>query len=181
MRTVGDPETEAQQLLDAVWRYLSLPVDPIYIAQRLGIKVFTAGLSDGVASLIRNRPGYDPEIYLNAVDSYNRQRWNAGRELGHYIHRLPDIQAVWEYVSGRHSLTTSGNTAESYANAFAGYLLMPSSELKLGRSRARSLLTLANAFRVPVEVMRFRLTALAPSPTPCIAPCAGGALATARP
>jgi hypothetical protein len=157
MKRVDDAEVEAQKLLDVTWRWRQPPIDPIYIARQLGFKVFTAGLSTGVASLIRNRPGYDPDIYLNTIDSYNRQRWSAARELGFYIHRLADAQTDWAHLSARDVLTTPGNVDEVYASVFAAHLLMPTSALEC--LRGLSLLALAETFRVPVEIIHFRLTA----------------------
>ncbi len=52
-----------------------LPVDPFMIAQRLGIKAYTANLDERVSGMLVKRPGEDPEIYVNDSDSPNRQRF----------------------------------------------------------------------------------------------------------
>src|SRR5581483_6981448 len=86
------PEQDAAELLHATWigedGTIVIPVDPFYIAKRLGIQVFTASLDQGVSGLLRKEAGYDdPRIYVNSSDSRNRQRFTCAHELGHYIRR----------------------------------------------------------------------------------------------
>ena len=82
-----DPERDAREILETVWDS-TLPVDPIYIARSLGVKVYNAPLSSGVSGMLEKTAAYaDPEITLNMSDSRNRRRFTCAHELGHYVMR----------------------------------------------------------------------------------------------
>jgi predicted transcriptional regulator len=157
-----DPEREAQQLLSTAWDGRPLPVDPIQIAQQLGIKVSTAGLDEGVAGMLRKRPGFDPEIFINGHDSLNRQRFTVAHELGHYVKRIAAREDEWEHVDYRDTLASAGTDPdEVFANRFAAGLLMPKAEIeRLKRDHGYGPATLALEFGVSAEAMSFRLTNL---------------------
>ncbi|HST33204.1 MAG TPA: ImmA/IrrE family metallo-endopeptidase [Solirubrobacteraceae bacterium] len=156
------PEREAQQLLSTVWGGRPLPVDPIQIAQQLGIEVFTAGLDEGVAGMLIMRRGRDPKIYINGRDSLNRQRFTAAHELGHYVKHVAEDD--WEHVDYRDALASQGtNLDEVFANKFAANLLMPKDEverLKKRHGEGASAAALAYEFGVSVDAMNFRLVNL---------------------
>jgi Zn-dependent peptidase ImmA (M78 family) len=160
--TTLDPEREAQQILSNAWDGRPLPVDPIQIAQQLGIKVYTAGLDEGVAGMLRKRPGLDPEIFLNGRDSLNRQRFTAAHELGHYVKHVAAGEDDWEHVDRRDALASEGTDPdEVFANKFAAGLLMPKAEIeRLKREHGYGPATLALEFGVSEEAMNFRLTNL---------------------
>lgn len=158
-----DPERDAQELLNTVW--LSdhgprLPIDPIYIARRLGILVYVTQLDPGVSGMLIKGAGYDdPEIHLNGADSRNRQRFTCAHELGHYVKRTAagDDGEVWDYVDHRDALTSQGKDPdEIYANRFAANLLMPRDLVKELAERAGRA-TLAAQFGVSSDAMSFRL------------------------
>jgi Zn-dependent peptidase ImmA (M78 family) len=157
-----NPEREAQQLLDTAWQGRSVPVDPIQIAQQLGIKVFTAGLDEGIAGMLRKRAGHDPEIFINSADSLNRQRFTAAHELGHYIQHVATGEAEWEHVDYRGALAAEGTDPdEIFANQFAAGLLMPRAEIeRLRREQGYGPAPLAVEFGVSEEAMNFRLANL---------------------
>lgn len=126
-----NPETDAREILSTVWApgvapgEVPLPVDPFSIAQRLGIKAFSAGLDQGVSGVLVKRRGEDPEIYVHASDSLNRQRFTCAHELGHYVKRSAMGDEEWEYVEHRALLASQGTDPEEvYANKFAAGLLM---------------------------------------------------------
>jgi Zn-dependent peptidase ImmA (M78 family) len=160
-----DAEQDAQQILEKVWivgprEYVHLPVDPFYIAQQLGIRVFTdARLENDVSGMLVKRPGYDdPEIVLNAHDSRNRQRFTCAHELGHYNKRTQDGDlGEWNFVDRRDALAATGkNPDEIYANQFAAALLMPAPLVKK-RAKTNEISTLAFEFGVSADAMTFRL------------------------
>jgi Zn-dependent peptidase ImmA (M78 family) len=157
-----DPELEAEQLLSTVWSGRSLPVDPIQIAQKLGIKVFTAGLDEGVAGMLVKRPGRDPEIYINGKDSLSRQRFTAAHELWHYVKHIATGEDDWEHVDYRDALTSKGTDPdEIFANQFAASLLMPKDEIqRLKNEHGYGTPTLAYEFGVSEDAMNFRLVNL---------------------
>jgi Zn-dependent peptidase ImmA (M78 family) len=160
-----DPESDARQLLFAVWTSdegsIQLPVDPFVIAQKLGIKAYAAGLDEGISGMLVKRAGEDPEIYVHASDSTNRRRFTCAHELGHYYKRSATGDTAWEYVEHRDLLTSAGNDPEEiYANKFAASLLMPSEEIKRRFDEGCAVPTLAYEFGVSEDAMRFRLVNL---------------------
>lgn len=160
----GNPVRDAEQLLKRIWSFGAeeppIPVDPVYIAQQLGIEVFGTNLDPGVAGLLVKRVGEDPEIHLNASDSRNRQRFTCAHELGHYIDRAGTDDESWEFVDRRDALASTGRSRrEVYANGFAANLLMPAALVRRMR-RTYDPAVLAYEFGVSIEAMNNRLSAL---------------------
>jgi Zn-dependent peptidase ImmA (M78 family) len=161
-----DPESNARQLLETVWAPgrdgadVPLPVDPFQIAQRLGVKSYSAALDEGISGMLIKRAGEDPEIYVHASDSQNRQRFTCAHELGHYVKRSGTGDTEWEYVEHRDLLTSQGSDPEEiFANRFAASLLMPREAVErlhadLGQA------ALAYKFGVSADAMHYRLVNL---------------------
>lgn len=159
-----NPETDAQTLLRAAWEQegaVSLPVDPFKIAQKLGLKAFSAALDEGVSGMLIKRSGQDAEIYVHAGDSSNRQRFTCAHELGHYVKRSATGDDAWEYVEHRNLLSSAGTDSEEvYANKFAAALLMPRSEVMSRFTQGGTAASLAAEFGVSADAMHFRLVNL---------------------
>src|SRR6202012_5413305 len=75
-RSEMEPGRDAWELLRRTWMtkgpaVITLPVDPIELAQKSGIKVLLDDeLAPEVAGILRKEPGFrDPTILLNAVDT----------------------------------------------------------------------------------------------------------------
>ena len=120
MSAKSDAARDAARVLDQVWSStfgVDVPVDPVSIAASLGVKVFTAKLDSNLAGLLIKRPGQDAEVYLNAADSENRQRFTCAHEIGHYIQRSTGNDADdWEFVDRRDELSTQGtDLGDTYA------------------------------------------------------------------
>jgi Zn-dependent peptidase ImmA (M78 family) len=159
-----DAERDAQELLLTAWspdgQDVPLPVDPIRIARRLGIQVYTVVLEEGMSGMLIKRPGEDPEIYLNGNDSANRRRFTCAHELGHYYSRVASGAENWECIDRRDPLASKGvNRDEIYANQFAASLLMPKHLVKT-MEKEYSRATLAYKFGVSADAMSYRLTNL---------------------
>lgn len=163
-------ERNAQDLLDTVWSpgwgEFRKPVDAVAIAHELGIQVYFAGLERDVFGMLVKRPGDDPAIYLNGLDSENRQRFTCAHELGHYDLRVtpgdagPTGEDDWSYIDRRSSLSSTGDDPEErYANLFAASLLMPRPEV-LRLADQHSVTSLAYLFGVSAEAMGYRLNYL---------------------
>lgn len=135
-----------------------LPIDPLYIAQRLGMKVIPARLEPDISGMLAKRAGQDAEIYLNASDSLNRQRFSCAHEIGHYVKRVSsNAQDSWGYIDRRGPSAAQGiDAAEIYANQFAAELLMPEQQVRK-YARELSPAGLAIKFDVSVGAMKFRL------------------------
>ena len=161
----GSAERDALGLLRVAWApdypTLAAPVDPIYIAQGLGLKVYTAILDEGVSGMLVKRPALDPAIYLNKRDSKNRQRFTCAHELGHYVQRASTDDDAWEYVDRRGPSAAQGtNPDEIYANRFAAALLMPPAVVKHLHRMGFTAAEMAYRLGVSVEAMNIRLDVL---------------------
>jgi Zn-dependent peptidase ImmA (M78 family) len=158
-------EKAAADLLRATWiteggdlQACTLPVDPFHIAQRLGLKVFKQILDVDVSGMLAKRPGCDPEVYINAMDSANRQRFSCAHEIGHYSKRVTGRDDdSWGYIDRRGPSASQGTDPEEiYANQFAAALLMPKAQVvKLHGTLEPA--AMAVAFEVSVGAMKFRL------------------------
>lgn len=169
-----NPEANAQQVLATVWApdtapdAIPLPVNPFVIADRLGIKMFTANLSEGVSGVLIKRAGQDAEIHVQTSDSPSRQRFTCAHELGHYVKRSATDDDAWEYVEHRNLITSQGtDTEEIYANRFAASLLMPEiavrklyDKLKAEAGTPPPPAALAFEFGVSADAMQYRLANL---------------------
>jgi Zn-dependent peptidase ImmA (M78 family) len=161
-----NPDGDARQILTTVWapgatgQEIPLPVDPFIVAERLGVKAFSANLDPSVSGMLVKKPGEDPEIYVHASDSPNRQRFTCAHELGHYVKRSATGDVAWEYVEHRDLLTSQGSDKEEiYANQFAASLLMPSEKVQ-ELSQTLTTAALAYEFGVSAEAMHYRLVNL---------------------
>jgi len=162
----GNPEEDARQILSTVWApgsddaAVPVPVNPFVIAERLGIKAYSASLDQNVSGMLIKKPGEDPEIYVHASDSPNRQRFTCAHELGHYVKRSATGDVEWEYVEHRDLLTSQGtNPEEIYANQFAASLLMPREKIE-ELHKTLGAVALAYEFGVSADAMHFRLVNL---------------------
>lgn len=156
-------EQDADRLLRETWLgwggEIPVPVDPIRIADRLGIQVFEAPLEDDVSGLLVKLEGKDPNIYLNQADSVNRQRFTCAHEIGHYLRRP---QGAFQYVDKRDVFASAGTHPEEvYANAFAAALLMPAEHVRAFVQEGLKDYEMAVRFKVSPEAMRYRLSNLA--------------------
>ena len=163
MSSKADAVRDASRVLDQMWSSpfgVDVPVDPVSIAVALGIKVYTADLDASVAGLLVKRRGEDAEIYLNAADSENRQRFTCAHEIGHYIQRSNTDDSEWEFVDRRDELSSQGtDPGEIYANSFAAQLLMPEHEVRSAAKRM-TVPQMALNFQVSLEAMKNRLATL---------------------
>jgi Zn-dependent peptidase ImmA (M78 family) len=156
----GNPESDAQELIETVWDDRPLPIDPFKIAEQLGIKVFRAGLDQGISGMLIKEPAKDPEIYINTADSPSRQRFTCAHELGHYVKRVASGAEEWATIDYRNPLSSEGKDPdEKYANQFAASLLMPKKEVQR-LYKTLGVAALAYEFGVSEEAMNYRLTNL---------------------
>lgn len=159
-------ERDARELLEEVARLdpraAQLPIDPIRIADALGIDVYRARMEPGVSGTLSKVAGEDPAIYLNRLDSPNRQRFTCAHELGHYVKRTAhgDL-ASYDFVDRRDQLASTGlDPEEIYANQFAAALLMPEALVKQEHGKGIGPVRLALRFGVSDDAMGYRLKTL---------------------
>lgn len=160
--TVADAERRADQLLEASWWVtpgcdVPLPVDPMVLAQRLGISVRMAILPPDQSGNIQFRGDGSSVITLNTNDHPNRRRFTCAHEIGHYLRRDQDGH-VSGYVDYRDTLAGLGVDAEEiYANQFAAALLMPAHLVKRWHDERRTSDHMAQLLGTSVQAMNLRL------------------------
>lgn len=110
----------AKAILIEHWDY-SLPVDPVVIANKLGVKIFEDKNLD-VSGYFDSSTN---SIYLNTNEPFLRQRFTVAHELGHAVlgHGSSPRENSKKYDKNNYQLK------EFQANEFAGELLIPTESL----------------------------------------------------
>ncbi|WAS96392.1 ImmA/IrrE family metallo-endopeptidase [Nannocystis punicea] len=113
----------------------SLPVNPVVLANKLGIRVMRAFFSEeNFSGLIARRSEAGTTILVNEKDHPIRQRFTIAHELGHALLHLQDQEEFVDRDSNFFRSSPYSNEAEwtlerrreFEANVFASELLMPS-------------------------------------------------------
>ena len=153
-----DAKKTAEQLLETSWAGRGYPVDPILIANELGIDVLETDLPKSVSGALIKDEDQDPVIVLAENDSKNRKRFSCAHELGHYVYRLSMDGNQYEYIDLRGDHSTTGTEPEEiFANQFAANLLMPEAEVKKLFAEKLADFLMAQRFGVSDDAIRFRL------------------------
>ncbi|KIU03875.1 hypothetical protein SZ60_03180 [Frigoribacterium sp. MEB024] len=151
----------AEALLEANWPENSYPVDPILIANRVGVETFSAQLGNDVFGMLVKPAGSGrPQIFLDADQPANRFRFTAAHELGHYVDRSSRLDGDMAYIDKR-SDNDRGNAEEIWANEFAGNLLMPRAIIQQLESEGLSQFQIADQLGVSFDALKYRLRMLA--------------------
>lgn len=145
----------------------TVPIDPVLLAQREGIRVNNAKFSDdNLAGMIVKR-GDDVSMLVNYDDPPFRKRFTIAHELGHhFLHLMGDGEYIdkeanlFRQQPGEDRLITSERRREIQANMFAASLLMPEDEVRRYWKERRSIDELAKIFFVSAEAMGYRLDSL---------------------
>ncbi len=145
----------------------TVPIDPVLLARREGIKVNNAKFADdNIAGMIVKR-GDDVSMLVNDDDPPYRKRFTIAHELGHhFLHLIGD----GEYVDKEANLfrqqpdgdrkMTPERRREIQANWFAASLLMPEDDVRRYWRERGSIEELAKIFNVSTEAMGYRVDAL---------------------
>ncbi|HIB1507727.1 TPA: ImmA/IrrE family metallo-endopeptidase [Salmonella enterica subsp. enterica serovar Muenchen] len=151
--------TPADALLENVWGDRGFPVDPVWIANELGLDVVEIVMENNVSGALLKEPEQDPVIILNKNDSNVRKRFTCAHELGHYVKRTDNGQPLeYQFVDYRDKLASQGTDAdEKFANNFAACLLMPQEETSRLHNKGYSSVMMASYFGVSDDAIRFRL------------------------
>ncbi len=153
----------AEEIRAQLWSEKKLPIDPVTIATKLGIKVKEADLADNISGAIIKEKNKDAIIVLNEKDSNNRKRFTCAHELGHYIYNQAynEYNDEFESVDFRDENSKQGtDPVEVFANQFAANLLMPFDLVKKYKDKGVNSVVLAVKFGVSVEAMNHRLNSI---------------------
>jgi len=158
-------EDEAKGLINSEWAERGLPIDPTYIAKKVGVKVFELDLPSEVDAILKYyEGGSTPCIFIDPRSALTRNRFSVAHELGHFVlnSRLHPEGGILETDTFyRDEKSRSGDEPlEIFANQFAAELLMPSKFVRLLVDQNKTDLVLAADFGVSVEALRNRLNAL---------------------
>ena len=105
---------------------LKFPIDPFKLLKDSGVIVFLKSF-DRLDGIIINDNDNCTVVGINNNCNYQRQRFTAAHEYCHYIHDLKREEGSSDIIE---CIKQSNKSIEKYANDFAGYLLMPTEELK---------------------------------------------------
>lgn len=145
----------------------SVPVDPVDLANKLGVTVHNAKFADdSLAGLIAKRGG-SAQILVEQSDPPYRKRFSIAHELGHhFLHLLKDGHIIDRRVDmfrekqPTAAARSSHRNREVEANWFAAALLMPEDLVRLHWAENPSVTVLARIFNVSEEAMGYRVDAL---------------------
>lgn len=151
----------ACQLLDTVWRGRGFPVDPMLIAEELGVTVLETDLPENVLGGLLKDADKDPVILLNQVDSQDHKRISCARKIGRYVDLTMQDEDCYKYVDFRTQQAGSAADGEVFAEYFSASLLMPEQEVRGLMQKNMPLGAMAEHFGVSEDEMRSRLASLA--------------------
>ena len=145
----------------------SVPVDPVVLANLLGVTVNNAKFSDeSWAALIAKRD-HTTRIFVEQSDPPYRKRFSIAHELGHHFLHLPGEGEIVDKHADmfREKEPSIGSVSEErireiQANWFAAALLMPAELVHIEWHRDPSVKRMATLFNVSEEAMGYRLDTL---------------------
>ena len=142
----------------------SVPVDPVVLANKVGIKVHNAMFwEDGISGVVAKRGDFI-SLLVNADNAPARKRFTIAHELGHhFLHLLQDGAFVDKEVDLFRAEVGEGESPkrqEVEANQFAAALLMPEEFVRREFEHSPELSVLARMFNVSEVAMGYRLSQL---------------------
>jgi len=144
----------AEDVLVSYWDG-EFPVNPIAIAEKLNIDVYTAKMPQGQSGMIIKKGDKQPVIYVNEKEPYSRQCFTVAHELGHYWDRKLHDDLDYSFTDSR--ANTPNDPHEFYADWFAANLMMPADEVKKMQESKASELDMMNHFGVSRAAIQTRL------------------------
>lgn len=138
------------------------PIDPVLVANRLGIRVIPATFKEDWISGGIHKEGNVTSIYVSNSEHFNRQRFTIAHEIGHFNMHLDEIgdKGILEAVDMYRSPYSSDPDKEVEANEFAASILMPEDLLRKYWVQCRSVEFVADLFNVSRQAMQIRLSSL---------------------
>lgn len=166
LRNRSDVERRAKEVLTQHGLY-SVPVDPVVLANRLGVTVNNAKFSDDTWAALVAKRDHTTRIFVEQSDPPYRKRFSIAHELGHhFLHLLKDGEIVdkradmFREKEPDVESMSEDRTREIQANWFAAELLMPEDLVRAEWHRNSSIRRLAALFNVSEEAIGYRLDTL---------------------
>ena len=145
----------------------SLPIDPVRLANRLGVRVNNAKFSDDSWAAMLAKSGDTTRIFVEQSDQPYRKRFSIAHELGHhFLHLFEDGEFVDKRVDmfrdrePAHGPMSKQRLREVEANWFAAALLMPVEFVRAEWEKNPNIQKMSRVFNVSEEAMGYRLDAL---------------------
>ncbi|MFE1037000.1 ImmA/IrrE family metallo-endopeptidase [Streptomyces sp. NPDC058807] len=141
------------------------PIDPVLLAEKLGVLVVPQQMPDDVSGMLLRR-GDERVIGMNEKHHVNRRRFTVAHELGHLqLHRgRPLILDTDTRVNFRDTVSSMATDREEMeANRFAAALLAPESLVRRAareaefRTAQQLVQLMAKRFRMSDMAMNYRL------------------------
>lgn len=164
-RTRQEIEALARETL-AQHGLLAIPIDPVVLANRLGVAIYNAKFSEENLAGMLSRRGNNVTMLINESDPPYRKRFSIGHEIGHHLMHLENDGDMVDQVADMFRSATfdgtedGGRHAEVEANQFAAALLMPAELVRTQWELTPSVAAMARVFNVSEEAMAIRLDTL---------------------
>jgi Zn-dependent peptidase ImmA (M78 family) len=143
-----EAEKDASRLIKVDFGRSGFAVEPVGIADRLGVQVVEATFDESILGGLFLKPGRDPEIVLNRGHSFFRRRLTCALEMGHYVYMSARTCEYTRADLYDGSEQFGGEADDAYAREFAGSLLMPEGDIKILVDLQMDDLDMALRFRV---------------------------------
>ncbi len=162
----SDIEDRSREVLK-LHHLMTIPIDPVVLAHREGIKINNAKFTDGNVVGMIIKCGDEVSMFVNQNDPPFRKRFTIAHELGHhFLHMTQDGEFVdkdanlFRRQPSDNVQVTQARRLEIQANMFAASLLMPQDEVQRYWLERNSLEDLAKIFHVSEEAMGYRIDSL---------------------
>ena len=159
-------EQHAKQILKQHGLY-TLPIDPVLLANRLGVTINNAKFSDDTWAALIAKRGPSTRIFVEQSDPPYRKRFSIAHELGHHFrHLVEDGEIVDKRADMFRDRIPRGDDwsqkrfREIEANWFAAALLMPEEFVRREWETNPNVVAMAKTFNVSEEAMGYRIDAL---------------------
>ena len=161
-----DIERQAKEILTRHGLY-SLPIDPVLLANKLGVTVNNAKFADDSLAALLAKRGGSTRIFVEQSDPPYRKRFSIAHELGHhFLHLLEEGEMVDKKTDMFREKAPQGHfwskerLQEVQANWFAAALLMPEELVRAEWATSPNVSTMAKIFNVSEEAMGYRVDTL---------------------
>ena len=166
----AEVENRVRQELERIDHY-RLPINPVRVANRLGIEVYLSTFGQGPITGMVETNGGRAEIFVLDSESPYRKKVTVAHELAHYFLHLTQDGAIKNgriqdraidlFWSKEPAAAVSDDwQREIEANWFAAELMMPTKFVKEEWARNPSIPSLARIFVVTEEAIGYRVADL---------------------